>query len=125
MKSSVLETQTALPEADHHTDYSEQPHPPIHSLPPEILFEIFLLAIKDSDPYNILDLLPDGPQLLEKVCLRWQDIVWGCAALWSTFKVDKAPRPKAIGPKLLLDALQRTGQSELSFTIHLSNTPAC
>ncbi|KAK0442205.1 hypothetical protein EV421DRAFT_2019653 [Armillaria borealis] len=122
-KSSVLETRTALPEADDHTDYSEQPSPPIHSLPPEILSEIFLLAIKDLDPYNILDLLPDGPRLLEKVCLRWQDIVWGCAALWSTFKVDEVPRPKAIGPKLLLDALQRTGQSELSFTIHLSNTP--
>ncbi|KAK0231977.1 hypothetical protein EDD85DRAFT_845925 [Armillaria nabsnona] len=121
--SSAFETRTALPEAYDHTEYSEPPSPLIHSLPPEILSEIFLLAIKDSDPYNILDLLADGPRLLEKVCLRWYDIVWGCAALWSTFKVDEAPRPKEIGPKLLLDALQRTGQSELSFTIHLSNTP--
>lgn len=93
--------------------------PPIESLPPEILCEIFLFAIQR--PYRIFGDQYQGPWLPGRVCRRWRDIAWSCSALWSSFMVHWPEHGKAdAGKKLLLDTLQRTGQSGLSMTILLS-----
>ncbi|KAK0231953.1 hypothetical protein EDD85DRAFT_845860 [Armillaria nabsnona] len=69
----------------------ETQEPPIESLPPEILCEIFLFAVQW--PYRIFGNQYQGPWL---------------------------PGTADTGKKLLLDTLQRTGQSGLSMTILLS-----
>ncbi|KAK0477970.1 hypothetical protein IW261DRAFT_1420812 [Armillaria novae-zelandiae] len=93
--------------------------PPIESLPPEILCEIFLLAIKR--PYKIFGDQYQGPWLPARVCRRWRDIAWDCPALWSSIMVYWPEHGKAdAGKKLLLDALQRTGRTRISITILLS-----
>ncbi|PBK58774.1 hypothetical protein ARMSODRAFT_1010008 [Armillaria solidipes] len=97
----------------------ETQEPPIESLPPEILCEIFLFAIQR--PYRIFGDQYQGPWLPGRVCRRWRDIAWSCPALWSSFTVHWPEHGKAdAGKNLLLDALQRTGQSGLSMTILLS-----
>ncbi|SJL11565.1 uncharacterized protein ARMOST_14970 [Armillaria ostoyae] len=100
-------------------EIQEPSDPPIESLPPEILCEIFLLAIKR--PYKIFGDQYQGPWLPARVCRRWRDIAWGCPALWSSIMVYWPEPGKAdAGKKLLLDALQRTGRSGISITILLS-----
>ncbi|KAK0229447.1 hypothetical protein EDD85DRAFT_850480 [Armillaria nabsnona] len=97
----------------------ETQEPPIESLPPEILCEIFLFAVQRL--YRIFGDQYQGPWLPGRVCRRWRDIAWSCPALWSSFMVHWPEHGKAdAGKKLLLDALQRTGQSGLSMTILLS-----
>ncbi|KAK0204264.1 hypothetical protein DFS33DRAFT_874585 [Desarmillaria ectypa] len=101
-------------------EIQESRNPPIESLPPEILSEIFLFAT--TRPYRIFGDLYQGPRLLVRVCQRWRDIAWSCPALWSSFMVHwPEHRQEDVGAKLLLDTLQRTGQSGLSMTILLSN----
>ncbi|KAK0442219.1 hypothetical protein EV421DRAFT_1904380 [Armillaria borealis] len=100
-------------------EIQEPSDPPIESLPPEILCEIFLFAIQQ--PYRIFGDQYQGPWLPGRVCRRWRDIAWSCPALWSSFMVHWPEHGKAdAGKNLLLDALQRTGQSGLSMTILLS-----
>ncbi|KAK0191980.1 hypothetical protein F5146DRAFT_1037847 [Armillaria mellea] len=101
------------------SEIRESSNPPIDSLPPEILCQIFLLAIKR--PYKIFGDQYQGPWLSGRVCKRWHDIAWGYPALWSSFMVHWPEHGNAdAGKKLLLDTLQRTGQSGLSMTILLS-----
>ncbi|KAK0441785.1 uncharacterized protein EV420DRAFT_1579512 [Desarmillaria tabescens] len=89
---------------------------PVHSLPPEILSEIFLLSLEG--PYHILGPLHDGPWLIGRVCHRWRVIVWGYSALWSSFVVGwPRPRQEDTGRRLLGEALRRTGQRGLSVKI--------
>ncbi|KAK0441748.1 uncharacterized protein EV420DRAFT_1084639 [Desarmillaria tabescens] len=98
----------------------ESPHPPIESLPPEILSEIFLLVIER--PYRIFGHLYRGPQLLVRVCRLWRDIAQNCPALWSSFMVHwPENRQEVVGAKLLLDTLQQTGRRGLTMTIFLSD----
>ncbi|KAK0442794.1 uncharacterized protein EV420DRAFT_1071585 [Desarmillaria tabescens] len=91
----------------------------IHSLPPEILSEIFLLALPGS--YSVLEPLHEGPWLLGRVCRRWRDVVWGYPALWSCFVLIDWEAPhriqEEIGARMVQEALQRTRQSKLSMTI--------
>ncbi|KAG7447069.1 uncharacterized protein BT62DRAFT_101498 [Guyanagaster necrorhizus] len=94
--------------------------PPIDSLPPEILSEIFLFAI--TRPYRMFGDLYRGPWLLGRVCRRWRDTAWSCAALWSSFSVHWPEHGKEdVGERLLMDALRHTGHKGLSMTILLSN----
>ncbi len=90
--------------------------PPIHSLPPEILSEIFLLAI--GNLYDIFRPLCMGPWLLVRVCRRWRDVAWGHSALWSSFMV-RWPRQEQedTGARLLKETLQRTGHNRLFMVI--------
>ncbi|KAK0441780.1 uncharacterized protein EV420DRAFT_1768951 [Desarmillaria tabescens] len=94
-------------------------HSLIHSLPPEILSEIFLLALPSS--YSVLEPLHAGPWLLGRVCRRWQDVAWGYPALWSSFVLIDQEAPhriqEEIGTRMVQEALQRTRQSKLSMTI--------
>ncbi len=101
------------------------PHPPIHSLPPEILSKIFFLAV--AGPYSILEPLHDGPWLLGRVCRRWRDIAWGYPALWSSFVLvdwqgQIKPMREEIGARMFREALQRTRQKGLSMTIWIYHT---
>ncbi|PBK87807.1 hypothetical protein ARMGADRAFT_444476 [Armillaria gallica] len=101
------------------------PNPPIHSLPPEILSKIFLLAV--AGPYSVLEPLHDGPWLLGRVCRRWRDIAWGYPALWSSFVLvdwqgQIKPMREEIGARMFREALQRTRQNGLSMTIWIYHT---
>lgn len=97
----------------------ETQKPPIESLPPEILCEIFLLAIKR--PYKIFGDQHQGPWLLARVCRRWRDIAWDCPALWASIMVYWPQHGKTdAGKKLLLDTLHQTGQTGLSITMLLT-----
>lgn len=90
--------------------------PPIHSLPPEILSEIFLLAT--GKLYSMFSPHLSGPWRLARVCHRWRDTAAGLPALWSSFMLDWRTRRQAdIGARLLQEALQQTGQRRLSMTI--------
>ncbi|KAK0231975.1 hypothetical protein EDD85DRAFT_792885 [Armillaria nabsnona] len=90
--------------------------PPIHSLPPEILSEIFLLTT--GKLYSMFNPHLSGPWRLARVCHRWRDTAAGLPALWSSFMLDWPTRRQAdIGARLLQEALQRTGQRRLSMTI--------
>ncbi|PBK58786.1 hypothetical protein ARMSODRAFT_1091095 [Armillaria solidipes] len=103
--------------------------PHIDSLPPEILSEIFLLALPSS--YNILDPIREGPWLLGRVCHRWRDISRDYPALWSSFdlvdwQLGQKQLAQEIGLRMLQEALQRTRESRLTMTlwIHDSFPPA-
>ncbi|PBK87795.1 hypothetical protein ARMGADRAFT_444401 [Armillaria gallica] len=101
------------------------PNPPIHSLPPEILSKIFLLAVSGS--YSVLEPLHDGPWLLGRVCHQWRDIAWGYPALWSSFVLvdwqgQIKPMREEIGARMFREALQRTRQNTLSMTIWIYHT---
>lgn len=60
--------------------------PPIHSLPDDVLYEIFD-HIEFVKPYDVSD-PRHGPWLLGKICRRWRHLVLSSPSLWSAFFVD-------------------------------------
>ncbi len=98
---------------------------PIHSLPPEILSSIFLLALPSS--YDILDPIREGPWLLGRVCHQWRDISRDYPNLWSSFdlvdwQLGQKQRAQKIGLEMFREALQRTRESGLTMTLWIHDS---
>ncbi|KAF9023344.1 hypothetical protein BDZ89DRAFT_1041701 [Hymenopellis radicata] len=70
--------------------------PPVHSLPPEIISQIFSLLV--GDERVVLPALSDtAPWNLLTVCQYWRNIALSLPCLWSSFNI----RPSRGGPRFI------------------------
>ncbi|KAK0229443.1 hypothetical protein EDD85DRAFT_957192 [Armillaria nabsnona] len=95
-------------------------NPPVHTLPPEILNEIFLFAC--TRPYSVFGSRNCEARMIGGVCRRWRTVAWSSPALWSSLNLTwKSGWDQGVGIKLLGDTLERSLQSKLSVKLRTSS----
>ena len=89
---------------------------PIEQLPPEIMAEIFAMAVlSEAVPPTSSRMTP---LKLGKVCSRWRGIAWSTAHIWSSVYLRLSRRRYQAQVALLRAWLDRSGR--YSLTIHLT-----
>lgn len=88
---------------------------PIEQLPPEIMAEIFAMAVLSEAASTSSRMTPFK---LGKVCSRWRGIAWSTAHIWSSVYLRLSRRRYQAQAALLRAWLDRSGR--YSLTIHLT-----
>ncbi|THV03477.1 hypothetical protein K435DRAFT_851790 [Dendrothele bispora CBS 962.96] len=95
---------------------------PIHSLPPELLIEIFMLSFNSNGfgkPYWVPSGKPrESPAFrLGAVCSRWRTLALSTPCLWSRLEISFQPSWPSWVPDAINTCLERSGQHNLSLLI--------
>ncbi|RDB14881.1 hypothetical protein Hypma_016515 [Hypsizygus marmoreus] len=90
----------------------------IHTLPPELLGEIFIHCLSSMQGLYIT--IRDAPMLLCQICGHWRQVALSLPVLWSNFRCNLGHEAKASHARLLQLFVDRSHRTPLSLAL----TPA-
>ncbi|PPQ89693.1 hypothetical protein CVT25_014094 [Psilocybe cyanescens] len=88
----------------------------IHSVPPEILSEIFKMTFS-SDSEDISISSESGPLLITQVCKTWRQVAVSDSSLWSSLRINVSHTTAINHPCIVALWLERSSFQPLSITV--------